>query len=260
MKSKIDFCEALKDSPTFRSVLEEEENDIEHLEQKIERVLKMCTSAVDSGKEYVKNNSAFATSLWDLQRHFKDDRTSHSALEKIIHCLQEMNKFHTILLDQANRTVLKNLTSFIKSEIKEVKDYKNLFLKVSENLDGALQKNAQVNKNKPTDVQETENYLSATKSCFQHTALDYVNILTMLQAKKKPEILSTLLSYVQACSTYYHQVSFPPFCPFTRTPVTPQKGVSWVLEKVTEFMSKPMTSLPPSLYGSTTHPKREWHA
>ncbi|XP_055687593.1 arf-GAP with coiled-coil, ANK repeat and PH domain-containing protein 2 [Lutzomyia longipalpis] len=207
MKSKIDFCEALKDSPTFRSVLEEEENDIEHLEQKIERVLKMCTSAVDSGKEYVKNNSAFATSLWDLQRHFKDDRTSHSALEKIIHCLQEMNKFHTILLDQANRTVLKNLTSFIKSEIKEVKDYKNLFLKVSENLDGALQKNAQVNKNKPTDVQETENYLSATKSCFQHTALDYVNILTMLQAKKKPEILSTLLSYVQACSTYYHQGS-----------------------------------------------------
>lgn len=209
--------------------MDDEENDIEHLEQKIERVLKMCTTAVDSGKEYVKNNSAFATSLWDLQRHFKDDRTSHSALEKVIHCLQEMNKFHTILLDQASRTVLKNLTSFIKryvptfpnfpahyqpspipkssSEIKEVKDYKNLFLKVSENLDGALQKNAQVNKNKPTDVQETENYLSATKSCFQHTALDYVNILTMLQAKKKPEILSTLLSYVQACSTYYHQVS-----------------------------------------------------
>ncbi|XP_059615739.1 arf-GAP with coiled-coil, ANK repeat and PH domain-containing protein 2 [Phlebotomus argentipes] len=207
MKSKIDFNEALKDSPTFRSVLDEEEGDIDHLEQKIERVLKMCTAAVDSGKEYVKNNSAFATSLWDLQRHFKDDRTSHSALEKVIHCLQEMNKFHTILLDQASRTVLKNLTSFIKSEIKEVKDYKNLFLKVSENLDGALQKNAQVNKNKPTDVQETENYLSATRSCFQHTALDYVNILTMLQAKKKPEILSTLLSYVQACSTYYHQGS-----------------------------------------------------
>uniref|UniRef100_A0A6B2E9M9 Putative gtpase activating protein n=1 Tax=Phlebotomus kandelakii TaxID=1109342 RepID=A0A6B2E9M9_9DIPT len=207
MKSKIDFNEALKDSPTFRSVLDDEESDIEHLEQKLERVLKMCTAAVDSGKEYVKNNSAFATSLWDLQRHFKDDRTSLSALEKVIHCLQEMNKFHTILLDQASRTVLKNLTSFIKSEIKEVKDYKNLFLKVSENLDGALQKNAQVNKNKPTDVQETENFLSATRSCFQHTALDYVNILTMLQAKKKPEILSTLLSYVQACSTYYHQGS-----------------------------------------------------
>lgn len=96
---------------------------------------------------------------------------------------------------------------FACSDIKEVKDDKNLFQKVSENLDGALNKNAQVNKNKPTDVMETENFLSATKSCFHHTALDYVNALTMLQARKKPEVLSTLLSYVQACSTYYHQGS-----------------------------------------------------
>ena len=86
-----------------------------------------------------------------------------------------------------------------------MRDYKSLFQKVSDDLDNALNKNAQVNKNKPTDVMETENFLSATKSCFHHTTLDYVNSLTMLQAKKKPEILSTLLSYVQACSTFYHQ-------------------------------------------------------
>lgn len=91
--------------------------------------------------------------------------------------------------------------------MKEVKDYRNLFQKVSENLDNALNKNAQVNKNKPADVVEAENFLAATRSCYQHTTLDYVNSLTMLQAKKKPDILSTLLSYVQACSTYYHQGS-----------------------------------------------------
>lgn len=93
------------------------------------------------------------------------------------------------------------------SDMKEVREYRNLFQKVSENLDTALNKNAQVNKNKPADVVEAENYLAATRSCFQHTTLDYVNSLTMIQAKKKPDILSTLLSYVQACSTYYHQGS-----------------------------------------------------
>lgn len=93
------------------------------------------------------------------------------------------------------------------SDLKEVKDYRNLFQKVSENLDSALNKNAQVNKNKPADVVEAENFLAATRSCFQHTTLDYVNSLTMMQAKKRPDILSTLLSYVQACSTYYHQGS-----------------------------------------------------
>lgn len=56
-----------------------------------------------------------------------------------------MNKFHTILLDQASRTVLKNLGVFVKDDINQVKDYKGHFLKVSEGYDNALIKNAQVN-------------------------------------------------------------------------------------------------------------------
>lgn len=173
----------------------------------MERIIKMCSLAVDSGKEYIRNQSAFATSLWDLQKHFQDDKSSTNALAKLIHCLQEMNKFHTTLLDQANRTVLKNLTSFLKKDVKEVKDYKQIFTKVSENLDVAVYKNSQVSKNRPVDIVEAENLLSATKSCYNHAALDYVNYITMLQNRKRHEILSTLLSYIQACSTFYHQGS-----------------------------------------------------
>lgn len=58
--------------------------------------------------------SLFANSLWDLSVHFKEDPDVLSALNKLIHSLQEMNKFHTTLLDQASRTILKNLSSFIK--------------------------------------------------------------------------------------------------------------------------------------------------
>ncbi|KAG4078434.1 hypothetical protein HA402_007385 [Bradysia odoriphaga] len=207
MLSKIEFNECLKDSPKFRAFLEEEETVIDHLEQKLDKAIKMCTIAVDSGKEYVKNQSAFATSLWDLRTHFQEDTSAHNALGKIIHCLQEMNKFHTILLDQASRTVLKNLTSYVKQDIKEVKDFKHLFSKVSESLDTALTRNAQANKNRIAEVTESANILSATTSCFRHTALDYVNLLVMLQSKKRPEILWTLLSYYQACNTFYHQGS-----------------------------------------------------
>lgn len=103
-----------------------------------------------------------------------------------------MNKFHTILLDQASRTVLKNLTTYVKTDIKEVKDYKNLFSKVSESLDVALTRNAQANKNRLTEVTESANNLVATTTCFRHTALDYVNLLIMLQSKKMPEMLWTV--------------------------------------------------------------------
>lgn len=102
-------------------------------------------------------------------------------------------------------TIVLIATSLPHSDLKGVKDYRNLFQKYSENLDTALNKNAQVNKNKPTDVVEAENFLAASRSCFQHTTLDYVNSLTMMQAKKKPDLLCTLLSYVKACRTYYHQ-------------------------------------------------------
>jgi Arf-GAP with coiled-coil, ANK repeat and PH domain-containing protein len=142
--------------------------------------------------------------LWELQKHFPDDK---DALTKIIHCLQEMNKFHNILLEQCSKTVLKNISNFLKKDIKEVKDYKQIFSKISENFDGALYKNSQVNKNRLQEIIEAENYVFSTKSQFQHSALDYVNIITMLQSKKRPEILSTLLSYVSACSTYFHQGS-----------------------------------------------------
>lgn len=148
--------------------------------------------------------STFATSLWELQKHFPDDK---NALTKIIHCLQEMNKFHNILLEQCSKTVLKNISNFLKKDIREVKDYKQIFTKVSENYDGALYKNSQVNKNRMPEIIEAENYVFSTKSQFQHSALDYVNYITMLQCKKRPEILSTLLSYVSACSTYFHQGS-----------------------------------------------------
>ncbi|XP_058063366.1 arf-GAP with coiled-coil, ANK repeat and PH domain-containing protein 2 [Anopheles bellator] len=204
---RIDFGECLKDSPSFRLRLEQEENEIEHLETRLEKIIKACNAAVDSGKEYIRNQSTFATSLWDLQRHFQDDKNSTNALAQLIQLLQEMNKYHTTLLDQANRTVLKNLTSFLKRDIREVKEYRQIFAKVSESLDAAVYRNSQVSRNRPADVIEAENLLSATKSCFNHTALDYVNYITLLQNRKRHEILATLLSYLQACSTYFHQGS-----------------------------------------------------
>lgn len=58
--------------------------------------------------------SSFTNALWDLSSSFSEDPTVMANLNRMIHSLQEMNKFHSILLDQASRTVLKNLSAFIK--------------------------------------------------------------------------------------------------------------------------------------------------
>lgn len=107
--------------------------------------------------------------------------------------IQEMNKFQTILLDQASCIILKNLTSFIKNDIKGVKEHRTHFSKVSETYDAALIRNAQANKNRQVEVNDAVNTLSASSSCFRHIALDYVYTLTSVQSKKMHEILSTVV-------------------------------------------------------------------
>lgn len=205
MQPVIELHECLRDSPKFRATLEEQEGQVELLEQRLDRVLKMCGVMVDTGKTYVAQQSLFANSLWDLSVCFRDEPETTSRLKKLIHALQEMNKFHTILLDQASRTILKNLTTFVKEDIKSARESRHYFEKISGDLDVALSRNSQASRSRPLETEEANNLLAATRACFRHTALDHVHCVTMLQARKRHEILGTLLSYMHACTAYFHQ-------------------------------------------------------
>ncbi|ENN72674.1 hypothetical protein YQE_10772, partial [Dendroctonus ponderosae] len=196
----MELQECLRDSPKFRALLDQEEQNIDQLEQRLEKALKICSSMVEAGKTYVGQQSLFANSLWDLSVQFKEDPDVLSALNKLIHSLQEMNKFHTTLLDQVSRIFLKNISGFIKKDIKAVRDYKHHFDKISGEYDNILLRNSHVPRSKTQEVEEVQNILIAIKSCFGHLALNYVNGIYVLQSKKRHEILSTLLSYMHACT------------------------------------------------------------
>lgn len=49
---KVKLIEALL---CFRCMLEEQEADIENLEQKLEKILKLATASTDCGKQFVVN-------------------------------------------------------------------------------------------------------------------------------------------------------------------------------------------------------------
>ncbi|XP_065337955.1 arf-GAP with coiled-coil, ANK repeat and PH domain-containing protein 2 [Cloeon dipterum] len=238
MRPVIDFEECLRDSPKFRSDLEEQEKIIENLEQKLDKVLKTCGAMVDSGKTYVGNQSQFAISLRELCVHFGQGQDTEivTPVTKIIHSLQEMNKFHTILLDQASRTILKSLNDLIKKDIKSIKDSKHHFEKISSEYDACVVRNSQASKNKLQEAEDCINMLSAIRSGFQYETLNYIQSLSLLNSRKKHEILGTLLSYMQACSTYYHQGSdlcedLEPFFKKLGEDVTRMRADSGKLEK-----------------------------
>ena len=216
MKPIIEFSECLIDSPQFRGQLQQNETHLEELEIKIEKVVKFCNAMTEGGKAYITQQTHFMASLWEMSTFFAtteksenhDDDTFSSttaSLNRLIHAFQEIIKLQNTVVEQAHRAVGKGLATFLRNDFKPMKDTKGYFNKLSQDLDSALYKNAAVSKNKAVDVEEATNMLTATQSCFNYTALDYVYLMTMLQAKKRHEIVDALLVLVNAYGVFFKQ-------------------------------------------------------
>ncbi|CAC5382176.1 ACAP [Mytilus coruscus] len=189
----------------LRSSLDSAEQDIEHLEAKLERLVKVCNIMIETGKTFKKASSDFIVGVRDLASYFKTDDLLNNCLSKFAHEMTEMLKYFTILLDQANRSVCQNIQKLIKTDIKKVKDSRKDFEKISDDLDSALNRNSNVPRTKVQECEEAKNILTAKRSCFAHASLDYVFQINVLHSKKRFDVLETMLSFMHAHSTYFHQ-------------------------------------------------------
>ncbi|XP_030647021.1 arf-GAP with coiled-coil, ANK repeat and PH domain-containing protein 2 [Chanos chanos] len=205
MKITVDFEECLKDSPRFRATIEEVESDVCELETKLDKLVKLCIGMIDAGKAYNTATKQFVTGIRELAQQSNKDEVIESSLCKFAESLQEMINYHTILFDQAQRSIKSQLQTFMKEDLRKFKEAKKQFDKVSEEKEAALTKNAQAPRNKPHEVEEATNILTATRKCFRHIVLDYVLQINVLQSKRRSEILKSMLSFMYAHLTFFHQ-------------------------------------------------------
>ncbi|CAG2254980.1 ACAP [Mytilus edulis] len=176
----------------FRSSLDSAEQDIEHLEAKLERLVKVCNIMIETGKTFKKASSDFIVGVRDLASYFKTDDLLNNCLSKFAHEMTEMLKYFTILLDQANRSVCQNIQKLIKTDIKKVKDSRKDFEKISDDLDSALNRNSNVPRTKVQECEEAKNILTSKRSGFAHASLDYVFQINVLHSKKRFDVLETV--------------------------------------------------------------------
>ncbi|XP_053726081.1 arf-GAP with coiled-coil, ANK repeat and PH domain-containing protein 2-like isoform X7 [Synchiropus splendidus] len=205
MKITVDFEECLKDSPRFRATIEEVEGDVCELESKLDKLVKLCIGMIDAGKAYNAANRQFVNGIRELAQQSTEDEVIESSLTKFAESLQEMINYHTILFDQAQRSIKTQLQTFVKDDLRKFKEAKKQFDKVSEEKETALIKNAQAPRNKQHEVEEATNILTATRKCFRHIVLDYVLQINVLQSKRRSEILKSMLSFMYAHLTFFHQ-------------------------------------------------------
>uniref|UniRef100_A0A671Z3L0 Arf-GAP with coiled-coil, ANK repeat and PH domain-containing protein n=1 Tax=Sparus aurata TaxID=8175 RepID=A0A671Z3L0_SPAAU len=200
MKITVDFEECLKDSPRFRATIEEVEGDVCELESKLDKLVKLCIGMIDAGKAYNAANKQFVSGIRELaQQSTKDE-----VIEEYLLCLSCFLPSQ-ILFDQAQRSIKTQLQTFVKDDLRKFKEAKKQFDKVSEEKEAALIKNAQAPRNKQHEVEEATNILTATRKCFRHIVLDYVLQINVLQSKRRSEILKSMLSFMYAHLTFFHQ-------------------------------------------------------
>ncbi|XP_041745638.2 arf-GAP with coiled-coil, ANK repeat and PH domain-containing protein 2 isoform X3 [Coregonus clupeaformis] len=205
MKITVEFEECLKDSPRFRATIEEVEGDVGELESKLDKLVKLCIGMIDAGKAYNTANRQFVNGIRELAASSTKDEVIESSLTTFAESLQEMINYHTILFDQAQRSIKTQLLTFVKEDLRKFKEAKKQFDKVSEEKEAALTKNAQAPRNKQHEVEEATNILTATRQCFRHIVLDYVLQINVLQSKRRSEILKSMLSFMYAHLTFFHQ-------------------------------------------------------
>lgn len=207
MKFQLNFEECLKDSPRFRSSLSSCETDIDHLELRLERVVRLCANMVDAGKHFSQSNGMFIAGLVDLADHFGsgEDFLLKSNLTRFADLLREVQNYFNILLEQAHRSICKNLHELVKEDIRKVREAKKSFEKMGGDLDQALTRNAAASRIKGAECEESTNYLTAVRGCFSHTAMDYVYQIGLLQGRQRFVVLDTILSFIHAESTFFHQ-------------------------------------------------------
>ena len=126
-------------------------------------------------------------------------------VNKLIYNFQEIIKLQNAVVEQASEAVGKTLSGFLRNSFKPMKEGRNFFGKVSTELDNALYKNSAVSKSKVNDVDEASNLLIASQSAFNYSAVDYVYSITMIQSRKRHEILDALLRMVNAYGAFFHQ-------------------------------------------------------
>uniref|UniRef100_A0A665UNL0 Arf-GAP with coiled-coil, ANK repeat and PH domain-containing protein n=1 Tax=Echeneis naucrates TaxID=173247 RepID=A0A665UNL0_ECHNA len=167
------------------------------LKHKLEEdtLVKLCIGMIDAGKAYNAANKQFVNGIRELAQQ----STRDEVIEVNIY------KKKKILFDQAQRSIKTQLQTFVKDDLRKFKEAKKQFDKVSEEKEAALIKNAQAPRNKQHEVEEATNILTATRKCFRHIVLDYVLQINVLQSKRRSEILKSMLSFMYAHLTFFHQ-------------------------------------------------------
>uniref|UniRef100_A0A0M3I1Q7 BRO1 domain-containing protein n=1 Tax=Ascaris lumbricoides TaxID=6252 RepID=A0A0M3I1Q7_ASCLU len=235
---KLDFTEALKDSP--RQMIAIHEGYFTRLEGRLNELIRLLTTMAEHGKHYVntfysdalnddKWNSKMTVlpspwpcfafgepRLWvshhpwngesgvgSFTESLPQDATTVATLKSLSDAYAHVVYLHRVLIENASANICSSINGFIKGELAKVSETRSQLESLSTSLDDALARKAAVPRARSAELADAKNALTAVGTCFAHTALDYVAQINITQAHKDHIILDALWSFVKECNSFF---------------------------------------------------------
>ncbi|RDD39577.1 Arf-GAP with coiled-coil, ANK repeat and PH domain-containing protein 2 [Trichoplax sp. H2] len=242
MKIIVPFEECIKDSPKFSQVglkkkpisfsialiwrlvtdslltsLQNVEKDVNSFDTEIDKLAKLYNGLSDASKTCSNANRAFVTGLNALKDHFVDESLVTNAISNFTQIFTDLENFYKRFIDECQALSSTYMQNYIKEDIKRVRDYKKSFDKISDEFDTAINRNASAQKMKTIEVEEAEQNFKSTRSWFSHIAFEYCYNLNIFQAKKRLDVLNSLMSLFKSYRKLVDESSLllQQFSPFT---------------------------------------------
>ncbi|XP_050304226.1 rho GTPase-activating protein 26 isoform X2 [Anthonomus grandis grandis] len=207
----LEFTECLSDSPYFRENLHKHERELEKTNQQIKRIIKEVKDLLAAERQLGDAQKSFATCLRTFTfetiggTQTDDETTICNSLKTFSELILQVEEERKRMVDNANSTVLKPLEEFRKKYIGGVKNEKKKFekqtAKFCQNQERYLNKTTK----NPNTLQEADASVDMAERHFYAASMDYVYLIQEVHERKKFEFVESLLTFVYAYFTFYHQ-------------------------------------------------------
>ncbi|XP_033618708.1 arf-GAP with coiled-coil, ANK repeat and PH domain-containing protein 1 isoform X3 [Fukomys damarensis] len=205
MTVKLDFEECLKDSPRFRASIELVEAEVSELETRLEKLLKLGTGLLESGRHYLAASRSFIAGIYDLAHLGPPEPMMVECLDKFTVSLNHKLDSHLELLDATQHTLQQQIQTLVKEGLRGFREARRDFWRGAESLEAALIHNAEVPRRRTQEAEEAGAALRIARAGYRGRALDYALQINVIEDKRKFDIMEFVLRLVEAQTVYFQQ-------------------------------------------------------
>ncbi|XP_019871131.1 rho GTPase-activating protein Graf isoform X2 [Aethina tumida] len=207
----LEFTECLSDSPDFRENLHKHERELEKTNQHIKRIIKEVKDLIQAATQLSDAQKSFAKCMETFTfeciggTETDDEQVIFQSLKVFSDFIYTVEEERRRMLENASMLVVKPLEEFRKKHIGAVKNEKKKFEKQTAKFCQSQERYLNLTTKKTNSLQEADASVDMAERHFYKASMEYVCLIQEVHERKKFEFVETLLQFMMAWLTFYHQ-------------------------------------------------------